>query len=81
MSECKPYKSSEVKVSWGDIEFEGFSEASEIVLDKRKSPPWGYSFAPRTGNDITFNVFKAPNRFHRLMQKLCFGIHWEKNSE
>lgn len=34
---------------------------------------WQYRFG-----DLTVHCTKAPNRFHRFMQRMCFGIQWTK---
>ena len=29
-------------------------------------------------NNLTFHLTKAPNRFHRLMQRIFLGFKWKK---
>ena len=29
-------------------------------------------------DSVVYKVEKPPNRFHRFMQRLCFGIVWSK---
>lgn len=40
----------------------------------------GY-FTFAAGSRCKFGVMKLPNRFHRFMQKLFFGIHWTNEKD
>ncbi len=44
-------------------------------------PPqiWSYCFHnPKGANSVWFHVSRGPNVIHRLMQRICLGIHWER---
>jgi hypothetical protein len=46
-----------------------------------KSSPWKAKLFGDNGIVYCPRINCEPNRFHRFMQRLCFGIIWEKNHE
>jgi len=48
---------------------------SEIFYPPR--PKWALQFV-KDPMGVTFNLPKAPNAFHRWMQRVCFGFVWKK---
>lgn len=50
-----------------------------VIIERQKQSPWT---AQIFGNkDVIFKPRKGsePNRFHRFMQRLCFGVVWVKD--
>jgi len=52
-----------------------YSEGCQLVWNL---PKYTYKVTIAGDDGLVFSVTKAPNRFHRFMQRLILGFVWEK---
>lgn len=61
-----------------------YSEMNEIttISDHLIISPPKYEYKMYINDTLAINIVegKEPNRFHRWMQKICFGFRWEKST-
>lgn len=60
---------SESGVEWGSLRF-----GQIVSISQPPEPRWTMQLCGSA--DLMWRLVKAPNAFHRMMQRICLGIVW-----